>query len=104
MDISEIVKELNSKIKEKYSDFKGSYLYGSRARGDYREDSDVDVVLIFDKELDYDAEKSIYGISGEIDYKYNVVTMPLTFTMEQLERNYVFHDEVVNKGIYYDAA
>lgn len=104
MDISEVIKELNSRIKEKYSDFRGSYLYGSRARGDYREDSDVDIVLIFDKKPDRNTEMEVYGISGELDYKYDVVTMPLPFTMEELERNYVFHDEVVNKGIYYDAA
>lgn len=104
MDISEVIKELNARIKEKYSDFRGSYLYGSRARGDYREDSDVDIVLIFDKEYDYDEEKKIYGLIGDLDYKYNLVLMPIPYTMEKLEKNYVFHNEVVNKGIYYDAA
>jgi len=104
MDISEVIKELNSRIKEKYPDFRGSYLYGSYAKGTYTEDSDVDIVLIFDKEPSYDEEKKIAGISGELDYKYDVVTIPLPFTMEELERNCVFHNEVVNKGIYYDAA
>jgi len=28
----------------------------------------------------------------------------LTFTMEKLKRNSVFYNEVVNKGIYYEAA
>jgi hypothetical protein len=64
----------------------------------------VDIVLIFDKELDYEAEKKIGGISGDIDYKYNVITIPLPYTMEELERNCVFYNELVNKGIYYDAA
>lgn len=104
MDISEVIKELNSRIKAKYSDFRGSYLFGSRARGDFREDSDVDIVLIFDKEHNYDEEKNIYGLIGDLDFKYDLILMPLTFTMEKLEKNSVFHNEVVNKGIYYDAA
>lgn len=104
MDISEVIKELNSRIKEKYPDFRGSYLFGSQARGNFCDDSDVDIVLIFDNELDYDAEMEIGGISGDVDYKYNVVTIPLPYTIEELERNYIFYNEVVNKGIYYEAA
>lgn len=103
MDISEVIKELNSRIKEKYSDFKGSYLYGSRARGDYREDSDVDVVAIFD-EVNRDKEMEIYGICGELDYKYDVVISLQPYTYQRLEKNWVYHNEVVNKGIYFGAA
>ena len=103
MDISEVIKELNSRIKEKYTDFKGSYLYGSRARGDYREDSDVDIVVIFD-EVDRDKAMEAYGICGEIDYKYDVVISLQLYTYPRLEINYVYHNEVVNKGIYFDAA
>ena len=104
MDISEIINELNLKIKEKYPDFRGSYLYGSRARGDYREDSDVDVILLFDKEPSYDEKSEIYGLLCDLDYKYDIIIMGMPYTREQLERNYVFHNEVVNKGIYYNAA
>lgn len=103
MDISEVIKELNSRIKEKYSDFKGSYLYGSRARGDFREDSDVDVVVLFD-EIDRAKEMELHGICTELDYKYDVVISLQPYTYERLKKNYFYHDEVVNKGIYYDAA
>ncbi|MDD3436579.1 MAG: nucleotidyltransferase domain-containing protein [Candidatus Gastranaerophilales bacterium] len=104
MNISEIIKELNSKIKEKNLGFKGSYLYGSRAKGTYREDSDADVILVFDKELTRDEEVEIYDLLCDFDYKYNLIIMGLPYTMKELKKNYVFHDEVVNKGIYYDAA
>ena len=103
MDISEVIKELNSKIKEKYSDFRGSYLYGSRARGDYREDSDVDIVLIFDT-INDDKVSDVYSTIGKLDYKYDIITIGLLYTKEKLEKNYIFHNEVVNKGIYYNAA
>lgn len=104
MDISEVIKELNSRIKAKFPDFRGSYLFGSYARGDYHKDSDVDIVLIFDSEHGYDEEKSVYGLIGDLDIKNDLILMPLTYTMEKLEQNSVFHNEVVNKGIYYDAA
>jgi len=103
VDISEVIKELNSRIKEKYSDFKGSYLYGSRARGDYREDSDVDIVVLFE-EMNADKEMELHGICVDLDYKYDIVISLQPYTKEKLERNYVYHDEVVNKGIYFDAA
>ncbi|MFA7659040.1 MAG: nucleotidyltransferase domain-containing protein [Candidatus Gastranaerophilaceae bacterium] len=103
MDLPKIINELNSKIKKKYSDFRGSYLYGSRARGDYHKDSDVDIVLLFD-DYDRDKETGTYEILGDLDYKYDVVIMGILYTKKELERNLVFHNEVVNKGIYYNAA
>lgn len=103
MNISEIIKELNTLIKEKYNDFKGSYLFGSRAKGDYRKDSDIDIVALFDS-IDRDKEMEIYGIVSDLDYKYDVFIALMAYTPEKLARNYIFHNEVVNKGIFYGAA
>ncbi len=103
MNISEIINELNTLIKAEYNDFKGCYLYGSRARGDFREDSDIDIVALFDF-IDRDKEMEIYGIVCDLNYKYDAFIALHLYTPEQLEKNYVFHNEVVNKGIYYDAA
>lgn len=103
MNISEIINELNNLIKEKYNDFKGSYLFGSRARGDFREDSDIDIVALFDS-IDRDKEMEIYGIVSDLDYKYNVFISLMPYTPKELEQNYIFHNEVVNKGIFYEAA
>jgi uncharacterized protein len=104
MNISEIIKELNSRIKEKYSDFRGSYLFGSYARGDYHKDSDVDIVLIFDKNHDYDEEKEVHGIVADLNYENDVIIIGIPYTKKQLKKNCVFYNEVVNKGIYYEAA
>lgn len=100
MNIVEIISELNMLIAEKYKDFKGSYLFGSYARGDYTEDSDIDVVALFD-EYDRDKQMELYGITADLDYKYDVVISLIPRTLKELERNCVFHNEVVNKGIYY---
>jgi len=103
MNISEIIKELNALIKEKYSDFKGSYLYGSRTREDFSEDSDIDIIALFDS-VDRDKEMEIYGIVCDLDYKYDVFISLFNYTLEKLEKNPIFYNEVVNKGIYYATA
>ncbi|MEW5821766.1 MAG: nucleotidyltransferase domain-containing protein, partial [Cyanobacteriota bacterium] len=56
MNISKIINDLNKLLSQKYSDFKGSYLYGSRAKGNYKEDSDIDIVVLFDQ---LDREKDL---------------------------------------------
>ncbi|MFH0702892.1 MAG: nucleotidyltransferase domain-containing protein [bacterium] len=100
MNISEIIKELNRLIKEKYSDFKGSYLYGSRAKGNFKEDSDIDVVVLFD-ELNRQKDLDICGIVGDIEYKYNVLIDFQVFTLDKLKLNPFYFDEVTKKGVFY---
>ena len=104
MNISKIIQELNQFVSEKFDDFKCIYFYGSRVRGDSREDSDIDVIIIFGNELNYKEERELAGIIGELDYKYNVFIDYHPMTMNELEKNPVFYAEVVNKGIFYDAA
>ncbi len=103
MNLSEVIKELNILIKEKYNDFKGCYLYGSRASGNYRKDSDIDIIALFDY-VDRDKEMEVYGIISDLTYKYDVFISLMLYTPDNLGKNYIFHNEVVNKGIYYEAA
>ncbi|MEM1533200.1 MAG: nucleotidyltransferase domain-containing protein [Desulfurococcaceae archaeon] len=44
----EFVKEASIRLKELGFIVRGAYLVGSRARGDYTEESDVDIVLVID--------------------------------------------------------
>ena len=44
--IDKIIEELKAELKSKYPDFKGIYLFGSHARGDFNEDSDYDLIII----------------------------------------------------------
>lgn len=38
-----------------------AYLFGSRARGDHHEDSDIDIALVVPK-----PKKAIFGVAGEL--------------------------------------
>jgi len=99
-----IINYLNKIIAEKFSFFMGSYLYGSRAKGNFKKDSDIDVINIFERELTREESLDLAEIIGDVDYKYNVFIDYHDYTIDQLKKNPIFYAEVVEKGFYYEAA
>jgi predicted nucleotidyltransferase len=102
--VDEIARKLADALKETLEGFEGLYVYGSQVRGDAHPDSDIDIVVLTKKTLDYDTRKSIWGIVGRLEYDYDAFLDVHPKTREQLELNYRFHDEVVNKGKFYGKA
>lgn len=103
MDITAIIKELNMLIKAKYDDFQGSYLYGSRATGDFKDNSDIDVVVLFE-DINNDKDLELSGIINDLLYKYGIYIDLQAYTPEKLKRNPSYYKEVVQKGIFYAPA
>jgi len=101
--IIKIIKELNKLIKEQFPDLKGLYLYGSQVKGTAHKNSDIDVLALFE-EVSREKNFEIYGIIGDLEYKYDVYIDFRAYTSDDLERNPIYYDEVVNKGQYYAAA
>lgn len=101
--IEKIIQELNKLIKQQFPDFKGLYLYGSQAKGNSNKDSDIDIVAIFD-EVSRAKVFEIAGILCDLEYKYDIYIDLHEYTEKELQRNPYYYNEVVNKGIYYDAA
>ena len=60
--INKLIEEISKFLKSGYEDFRGIYFYGSRARGDYNEDSDYDLVFVFDREIDWRFKEEIKHI------------------------------------------
>lgn len=85
-------------------------LYGSYARGDYTEDSDVDIMILVDlPEDDLDA----YADSlSEVGFEYNVThdiwMMPVVKNVQHFRKwvsAYPFYSNVQNEGVtLYEAA
>lgn len=48
-------------------------LYGSKARGDYKELSDIDVLVLLNREVNNSMEEDIFSIAYKIELKYDVV-------------------------------
>ncbi|MFA6988925.1 MAG: nucleotidyltransferase domain-containing protein [Candidatus Gastranaerophilaceae bacterium] len=102
-NLSKIINELNKQISSTYPDFKGLYLYGSRAKGTYTKDSDIDVVAVFD-EINREKDFELSGIICDLMYKYNIYIDLHSYTPDKLKNNPVYYNEVVNKGLFYGAA
>lgn len=102
--LEKIIKELNKEISEKFDFFKGSYLYGSRAKGNFQNDSDIDIINIFARNLTRAEALDLAGIIGDIEYKYDVFIDYHDYTINRLKENPVFYNEVIAYGFYYEAA
>ena len=102
--VHEVADRLRNELRASIEDFEGLYVFGSQVRGDATEDSDIDIVLLFQQERFYQPDE-YYDIMFQlgIDY-YDILDFHVNhYTRDQLKLNYIFHDEVVNKGIYYGA-
>lgn len=59
-------------------------LFGSRARGDYTEESDYDLLLIFEK-MTPEIKKYVDQIEDEMLFSHGVLFSTFLFTPEELE-------------------
>ncbi len=75
MRIREILKEFKEEIEKLYGKrLKGSILYGSWARGDATEDSDIDVLIVLEGEVSPGEEiDRMIDIITEINLKHGVL-------------------------------
>ncbi|MDR1327415.1 MAG: nucleotidyltransferase domain-containing protein, partial [Heliobacteriaceae bacterium] len=98
--IKRIVQELRTALQNAIDDFEGLYLFGSQATGKATKDSDIDIVILF-KNKRYWQPLDYHKILSRISYEYDADLDTHPMTRKELERNYYFHKEVVNKGIFY---
>ena len=77
------------------------WLYGSEARGDARPDSDIDLLVLFNKPMIEDDDRSrIYDITMPIEWDSGVAINPIMFPKSQWEsRMTPFRDNVQTDGI-----
>ena len=77
-------------------------IFGSRARGDANEQSDMDVLVVVDR-LDHATEKYISDCAWEAGFADNVVIVPVTLTTATLKdspvRESAFIKNVYREGI-----
>jgi uncharacterized protein len=77
-------------------------VFGSRARGDATEESDLDVLVVVDN-LDHAIEKYISECAWEAGFPEDIVVMPIAITQETLKnsplRESVFIRTVYREGV-----
>ena len=69
-----ILLDLNQLLKLKFSDnLKDVVLFGSRAFGGSKKDSDYDILIVLKQKVDWEKEREISDLCYDIEFKYNVV-------------------------------
>jgi uncharacterized protein len=75
-------------------------LYGSRARGDHREDSDYDVLVVLEPPFDWWEEvKRMANISSQHTFDTGAILSLRPVTAEQVQEKTGFMREVRREGI-----
>ena len=59
-------------------------LFGSRARGEGDEESDLDVFIVL-PEISWKVEKEIYGLSFDVSLKHGVLISPVLYSRNDIE-------------------
>ncbi|OGU10289.1 MAG: hypothetical protein A2X61_15180 [Ignavibacteria bacterium GWB2_35_12] len=68
-----IISEICDELKSIYPDFRGIYLFGSHARGEANDDSDIDLAILFDREIDWRFKDSVRDVIIEKEIKYSLI-------------------------------
>lgn len=68
----ESIFELKKRLKQEFPDV-GIILYGSKARGDDEQFSDIDLLILLDREINSRLKEKTIDIAYDIELKYNVV-------------------------------
>ena len=96
--INKIITDYIQLVKEKYTDFESVYVFGSYARGNSTQDSDIDLALIF-RDLDiskrFDIQVQLMLLASQIDTRLE--PHPISLDDFHSENPFVF--EIKRTGI-----
>lgn len=69
-----------------YHDVLKVVVFGSRVRGDFTGDSDMDVLVVISR-ADLDLENKVIHALGELEFEYDVPFSPVVFTKREYDIN-----------------
>ena len=99
---SEAIEAAIRMLKSEYSVSK-VILFGSKARGDHDEHSDIDLLVVTSILLHWKEEKAVIGALFDIGMEYNVIFSPLFTSVDEWE-NGIFTEFPVYQEISRDGA
>jgi predicted nucleotidyltransferase len=101
-NLKEIIEEIKQTLEKKYSSFTGLYLFGSRKTNVNNENSDVDIALIFDREITPKFKTEIIDLIYDFDLKYELFFDCKIFSKEELSApSTPFRSVIKEKGVFY---
>ncbi len=97
----EAIEAAVSMLKKTFS-VERAILFGSKARGDFDQSSDIDLLIITSRPLHWREEKAIVEALFDLGMKYDVVFSPLFASSEEWEggifKEFPVYGEIVKEG------
>ena len=94
-EILEMVKEFKRKVSDEMGKVE-VILFGSHARDNAERESDIDIFVILDRDIDIKTKEAIYDIAYEISLKYNVVLDVSVYSRAEWDRYRGIHSFIIN--------
>lgn len=101
-EVLQIVHELRDKLANLYGErLRGVYLYGSYARGEAGEDSDIDVAIVLASPVDARKETHrVIPLFSDLSLRENCLLVPFFLTEEEYRAApYAVHRNIVREGV-----
>jgi len=101
-EVLRLVREFRERLAAVYGErLRGVYLYGSYARGEATEDSDIDVAVILAGPVDRRAEDDRNSdLIGDLSLRENCVLMPVFISEEDFRKApYAIHRSIAREGV-----
>lgn len=86
--VRKILKKTRKELDKIYHErIKGMILFGSYARGDFTDESDIDLMLLLDQIADVSTEREIYfPVISKISFDYDTVVSIVPFDYQEFQR------------------
>lgn len=101
-EVLNIVRELHAELDRVYGErLKGVYLYGSYARGDAREDSDIDVAIVLEGEVSRWQERKRTGsVVSDICLDEDCIIQTMFLSEREYQKGpFDYHRNLAEEGI-----
>ena len=85
MKIFQIVSEFKKKVSDKFGKV-NVILFGSHARDDAEKESDIDVLVILNRDADIKTKEAIYDIAYDLGLKYDVILDVSVYSRAEWDR------------------